>query len=307
MKILETLSQMFFLVILGGLWRYFAPGPYSVATVRQVLSEVVLDILLPALVIHVVWNASIGVESLQISLIATTGILAGVLLSSVMCHKCSLNRSRTGAVVLAASFANVTYLGLPVLVSLYGDWGAEIAIQYDLFASTPLLFSLGFYLAARYGGKQHPELHPIKSMLRLPPVWAAILAVLLNVFNVPTHPFLNDVLQLLGASVIPLMLLVLGMSLEWSSLQRDRIPGLIVVLLIQLGMMPVVVWLATTGLGISGDMKTALVLEAAMPSMLIGLVVCDRFNLDTGLYAAAVSLSTLVAFITLPFWYSLLV
>lgn len=306
MQILETLIQMFSLVVLGVLWRYFAPGQHSVATVRQVLSDIVLDIMLPALVIHVVWSASIGLQSLEISFIAACGILAAVLVSSSLCHQCNLNRPRTGAVVLAASFANVTYLGLPVLVSLYGDWGAGIAIQYDLFASTPLLFSLGFFLAARYGEIENTQLHPVRNFLRLPPVWAAIIAVILNVFNVPHHPLLDNVLQLIGASVIPIMLLVLGMSLEWTSLRRDRLPGLVVVLLIQLCLMPIVVWLVSSNMGISGNLKVALVLEAAMPSMLIGLVVCDRFKLDTALYAAAVSLSTLISFVTLPLWYSLL-
>jgi predicted permease len=43
-----------------------------------------------------------------------------------------------------------------------------------------------------------------------------------------------------------------------------------------------------------------------MPSMVIGIVLCDRYGLDTGLYAAAVTLTTLVSLITLPMWSGIL-
>jgi len=32
-------------------------------------------------------------------------------------------------------------------------------------------------------------------------------------------------------------------------------------------------------------------------------VLCDRYGLDTGLYAAAATLSTLLSLLTLPFWH----
>jgi predicted permease len=48
------------------------------------------------------------------------------------------------------------------------------------------------------------------------------------------------------------------------------------------------------------------VLEAAMPAMVLGIVFCDRFGLDTGLYAAAVTLTTALSLVTLPLWFALL-
>ena len=36
--------------------------------------------------------------------------------------------------------------------------------------------------------------------------------------------------------------------------------------------------------------------------MVLGLVICDRFRLDSALYAEAVTLSTACAMLTLPVW-----
>lgn len=40
-----------------------------------------------------------------------------------------------------------------------------------------------------------------------------------------------------------------------------------------------------------------------MPSMVLGVVFCDRYALDTGLYGITVTLSTALNLFTLPLWY----
>lgn len=52
--------------------------------------------------------------------------------------------------------------------------------------------------------------------------------------------------------------------------------------------------------------KAAAVMEMAMPSMVLGIVFCDRYRLDSALYAMAVTLTTLLSLFTLPFWYGVL-
>jgi hypothetical protein len=43
-----------------------------------------------------------------------------------------------------------------------------------------------------------------------------------------------------------------------------------------------------------------------MPVMVIGLVLCDRFGLDTEMFATAATASTVLALLTLPLWHYLL-
>jgi len=73
--------------------------------------------------------------------------------------------------------------------------------------------------------------------------------------------------------------------------------------LLSLFIVPALVLLVTSMAGLSGDLQTAVVMEAAMPSMVLGLVLCDRFNLDVSLYAAAVTVTTALSMLTLPLWY----
>lgn len=302
---LETLLLMFSLIAVGAGWARFAPGRQPVASLRSGLTELVFYLLLPALVLRVLWQAELGQRSLAISVAAAGGILGSMLAGWWLCRRCRLPGPVMGAVILAAAFGNYTYLGLPVLVATLGEWAAGVAIQYDLFASTPLLFTAGFLLAARYGQSEQ-AIHPLRRLLRIPALWAAALAVGLNLAAIPLPARLAQGLHMLGDAVIPLMLLALGMSLQWQSLQRRYLLPLAVVVLIQLGLMPLLVWLLADLLHMPASLRTAVVLEAAMPSMLIGLVLCEHYRLDTGLYAAAVTVTTLLGMLTLPLWFYLL-
>jgi predicted permease len=42
-----------------------------------------------------------------------------------------------------------------------------------------------------------------------------------------------------------------------------------------------------------------------MPSMVLGIVICDRYRLDTALYAMVVTLTTALSLVTLPAWFDL--
>jgi predicted permease len=99
------------------------------------------------------------------------------------------------------------------------------------------------------------------------------------------------------------MLFSLGLSLEWSASRWRHLPSLVPVVVISLFLIPLVVWGVASSIGLQGDVLAAVVLEAAMPSMVLGIVLCDRFNLDASLYAAAVTVTTALSMITLPMWY----
>ncbi len=305
----ETLLQMIALIACGVGWRFFHPGKLSPEQVRLGLTESVYYLFLPALVLLVLWRTPIGLDSLKISLLAASGIIFALLVSGLACRLCRMPAGISGAIILASAFPNATYLGLPVLQTTFGDWARSVAIQYDLFACTPLLFTVGVLVAEHYGKSDDGSdvrAGFLKRLVRIPPLWAAIIGSALNLLSVPLDSNLEIILDLLGNTVIPLMLVALGLSLQWRSISIQQIPPLIVVSGIQLLLTPLLVWQLANVLGLEGDLLSAVVLEAAMPSMVLGLVLCDRFRLDTTIYALAVTVTTLLSLLSLPLWFDLI-
>ncbi|MEJ2508831.1 MAG: AEC family transporter [Gammaproteobacteria bacterium] len=300
-----VLTHMAALIACGVAWRFARPGGVDADATRRALTAVVYYLLLPALVLQVLWRAPLGLDTARIAAAAAAGVLACMLASYFICRGCRMPRAVTGAAILAAAFPNATYLGLPVLEATFGTWARSVAIQYDLFACTPLLLTVGILIAEALGTRNRTE-SPLAGLLRVPPLWAAVVAVALNALAVPTNDWLDGMLSMLGSGVVPLMLISLGLSLQWGAWHFTNLKAMLPVLFVQLLLMPVVVWAVAHFIGLEGQTLQAVVLEGAMPSMVLGVVISDRFGLDTALYAAAVTTSTLLSLATLPLWFHLL-
>lgn len=302
---LEILLPMAAVIACGGVWRGLRPAGVDADQVRRVLTQVVWNLMLPALVLVVLWKAALGKTTLGIAFVAASVIVLGLIVSWIVCRVCRRDREVTGALMLAAAFPNATYLGLPVLEKTLGPWARSVAIQYDLFACTPMLLIVGVAVAQRFGQKQN-NTSIIQELVRVPPLWAALLAVILNVLDVPPPEFVDDTLRLLGSSVVPMMLFSVGLGLRWEKTILQSLSAVVPVAAIRLLLMPLAAIGLTQITGLGGDLQLAVVLEAAMPTMLIGMVVCDRYGLNTTIFAAATTVTTLLSLVSLPLWFEIL-
>jgi len=302
--VFEALLQMAGLILCGVIWRRLAPGGQDAKTTRTALTGLVYYLFLPALVLLVLWQAPLGGDSLRIALVAGVGVIVSLLVIGWLCRVCGLDQGTRGAAMLAAAFPNATYLGLPVLEATFGKEGRSIAIQYDLFACTPLLLTLGTWVAVRHGIRSRAKMN-WSELLRVPALWAAVVAVVCNLLAVPFPSLLQQWLQTLANGVVPLMLISLGLSLTIKQEHFREMRSIYPVLGVKLILMPAVVLAMSTFLAMSGTLKQGVVLEAAMPSMVIGMVLCDRYGLNTAVYAAAVTVTTAVSFFTLEMWFRL--
>lgn len=300
----EVIGQATVLIVLGVLWRMTTPQGLDADTLRNSLTTLVYVLLLPALVLLVLWRAELSVEAVKVAVLAALGIGVGMGAAWLWFRLQRPAPAALGALLLAAAFPNATYLGLPVLEASLGPWARAIAIQYDLFACTPLLLSVGIMLAQHYGGSGN-GVHPLRNLMRVPPLWAAIIGVALNLFQIPLPAIPAKVMEMLASGVVPLMLFSLGLGLRWGGGWMPRMSLVAPVVVIQLLLTPLIVWGAGGALGLQGAVQTAVVLEAAMPSMVLGIVLCDRYQLDSSLYAMTVTVSTAFSIITLPLWFSL--
>ena len=302
----DVITQMAALIACGVIWRIIQPYGLDADHCRKVITQLVYTLLLPALVLHVLWLSPLGADSARLSLSAMGGILLALALACLAYRIGKTDSRIAGALVLAATFPNATYMGLPVLEQLLGPWAKTIAIQYDLFACTPLLLTVGIIVARTYGEDRNSQGNLVVDLLKVPPLWAALLAVVLNVSGTPMPEWIDGWLQLLSTPVVPLMLIAVGMSLTWSAWQPQYLPLMLPVIAIQLIITPLLVFEVAQLAGLEGDYLVGTVIEAAMPAMVIGLVFCDRYNLHAGLYAIAVTLTTALSLFTIPFWFNYL-
>lgn len=302
----STLIQMTLLMACGAAWRTLKPAGLAADQTRLVLTTVVYYLFLPAMIIEVLWTADIGFHSLQYTVLGISSIIFAIVCMWLTGLLFKFEPTRLGAMILAAAFPNVTYLGLPVLEQIFGSWAKSVAIQVDLFATAPLLFTLGIIIVRHYGEDRAENPKSVLSFLNAPPFWAAGIAVMLNINHITPPDWLMGVLNKLSSAVVPLMLFSLGLALSWKAVTLRNIPYIIPVITVKMLLMPLFALLLMPYLTITGDYRAAAILDIAMPSMVLGIVFCDRYHLDSPLYAMAVTVTTALSLISLPLWHALL-
>lgn len=302
----STLIQMTLLMACGAGWRLLKPGGLSAEQTRLALTTVVYYLLLPAMVLEVLWTADIGLRSFQYTLLGVGCVVFAMCCIWIVGAVFKFEHRRLGAMVLAAAFPNVTYLGLPVLEQTFGSWARSVVIQMDLFAVTPVLFTAGVVIARHYGEETAEKPRSVWLFFNAPPFWAAAIAVILNLNGMVAPEWLAGVLQKLSAAVVPLMLFSLGLALSWKAVTVRNFPYVIPVIVIKMALMPLFAIALLGYLQLDGDYGAAAVLDLAMPSMVLGIVFCDRYRLDSSLYAMAVTVTTAISLVTLPFWHGVL-
>ena len=301
--------QISVLIAIGIAWQRFAPAHIPALAHRRALTDLVFYILLPALVLNVMWQAPLNITSIKISMTALSGIFTSLFLmwaiiSLLSMSGLNISKPQKGALLIAGTFPNSTYLGLPVTAQVLGGWTQATVLKYDLFACTPMILTVGV-LIAHYFGDNKSDIHPFRELLKVPPLWALALAGLLNVANMPQPIPVHNALSILGGGVVPLMLIALGMSIRWDTIKLKYLPLLLPVSLVSLLIAPLVVCYVASALHVPTDTLTVSVILAAMPTMIFGIVLCERYQLDSGLYAAAVFLTTVLSIGTLTVWFNL--
>ncbi|WP_460028436.1 AEC family transporter [Methyloparacoccus murrellii] len=299
----QVLMQMGLLILFGAVWRTLRPGGLDAGTTRHVLTTLVFNLLLPALVLTVLWDARLGLDSVKLSLYGAAIVFIGAGVAWLMGRAGRIQRHRLGAAMLGIAFANITYMGLPLLEHLYGPRARAIVVHLDVFAGMPLVLTFGLLIARQHGTPPRGEGSLLRPLLVNPPIWAGIAALALNLSGIRQPAGLQHFLEPLADAVAPLMLIAVGLSLQWQAWRRANLPLGLAVMVAKMIVMPLLglglAWL----LGFRGETLTALVLEAGMPCMLFGVVYCDRYRLDSGFYAMTVLLTALSATLTLPFWH----
>src|SRR5690349_21825439 len=130
-----------------------------------------------------------------------------------------LERPALVAILITTMFANTGNYGLPLVSFAFGEPALPYAGIY--FATTTLLFyTLGVFLAS-LGHMSLKE--AIFGLFRIPPLYAVLLAILINTFSLEIPVPVARAVELAAGGTIPLMLILLGVQLtqvEFSGNQR---------------------------------------------------------------------------------------
>jgi hypothetical protein len=199
------------------------------------------------------------------------------------------------SVVSTSALFNSGFLGYPIVLGVFGGDGFVRAVFYDM-GSTILFIMFGVLFSVIFAGRY---LEILKRAVSFPPLWAIILGLLLNFLHVNIGLISSNTLTYLGGATIPLIMISLGLSLDFKGI-KENINTVLSVSAVKLFIAPLVAFIIVTILGIGGLEKQVTVIEAGMPSAMLSLVLAITYDLDIKIAAACIFLSTILSMATLP-------
>lgn len=297
LHIVSRMLMIFGVVLVGffsakrGLWA---------AELNKHISVFVLNVTAPLLILSSVMGdglvfepAEIG-QLLLVSLINYVLLVGAAYLFTAIWH---LDTFRRGLLRFMLSFGNVTFIGFPVLMSIFGEravfYGAVLTIPFNL-----LIFTLGIEFIAGTGNLRSA----FRPRLMLSPcVVAAVLAAVLALFKVQTPAPLGEWCHLIGDMTIPCALLIIGSSLSripWRDMAGNRFVYTMAAL--RLVILPLMVLGLFRLIGFDPYVTNVAAVLSGMPVAANGIMFCIRYGRDDRLMAQGIFLSTLLSIFSIP-------
>lgn len=195
------------------------------------------------------------------------------------------------AVVTNAVYGNVGNYGLAVVAFTFGD-GALALAAIGLVTINTIGVIVG--VATAHSGWQSLRRAATSPLtLAIPP------AALVNGLGVELPPIIGRPVGLVAATMIPLMLIALGIQLQ--SMGRPRLDlDVVLSIVLKLVAQPAAAAIAVAVFGLSGAAAGTVVIMAAMPTAVFAVVLAIEQKTTPELTSTAVVVGTVASLVTLP-------
>jgi len=259
------------------------------------LTGLVFNVLSPCLVFSSLVSSRLsGSELALLAAFALINILVMGGLAFGLARLLRLARGETAALLVVVMFVNGGNYGLTLLQLRYGNDGIGRGVVYYV-TSTLLFYTLGVFIASM--GRQTWRAS-LRRMTRLPAVYAALLALIVYELNISIpQPILRGI-TVAGNGAIPVMLIILGAQM--ADLRRGEPTRYVWPTLgLRLLIGPLIGVAVASVLGLAGLDRSAMIIQAGMPTAVFTLVLASEFDLPSQVVARIVVFSTLISPLTL--------
>ena len=297
---LSVIATLFLLLICGFVCRKL--GVID-TTASKKLSQLIISVGQPMLIISALNNAAYSSENLRIALIATVigFVLHTVLGIAAFLISRKFKYSDIGKVFeFSLVFANVGFIGFPILDSIFGDgigsfMGAFYVISFHLF-----IWTWGIFILSR--GREDIKLTPKKILLNygtVPVAIGVVIYLLKPLFVLPDA--IGSFMNYLAGLCTPISVLITGALIATvslgSMLKNKRIYLHSVIKLIAF---PVVICLLAKLCGLNDTYVMLCTVMAGLPSASTITMLSELYEIEPAYASQTVGMGSLLTTATLP-------
>lgn len=295
MENLQVMVVLFIIVVLG--YALCKLG-YMGEDFDRKLSSIVVDVTCPLLILSSVMGESLPDRTLILPLLGV-GFLTYVLLlvfGFFVPRLIAADRDDQGMIGFALMFANVGFIGYPIVSSIFGAKAVFYAALLNM-PNTFFIFTAGVMLVK---GEYSVRKLNLK-LLFSPAMIAAFVAALLVALDVHTPEIVARPVTIVGNITVPAALMIIGSSMARLPL-HDIIgsPKVYVASVVRLGLVPVSLYFLFKVCGVSDIVNEINTVVIAMPVASFGTMFCMKYGRNPALMTEMTFITTVGSIFTIP-------
>lgn len=295
MENLQVMVVLFIIVVLG--FALCKLG-YMGEDFDRKLSSIVVDVTCPLLILSSVMGESLPDRTLILPLLGV-GFLTYVLLlvfGFFVPRLIAADSDDQGMIGFALMFANVGFIGYPIVSSIFGAKAVFYAALLNM-PNTFFIFTAGVMLVK---GEYSVRKLNLK-LLFSPAMIAAFVAALLVALDVHTPEIVARPVTIVGNITVPAALMIIGSSMARLPL-HDIIgsPKVYVASVVRLGVVPVSLYFLFKVCGVSDIVNEINTVVIAMPVASFGTMFCMKYGRNPALMTEMTFITTVGSIFTIP-------
>ena len=295
MENLEVMVVLFIIVVLGYV---LCKLGYMGDKFDQKLSAIVIDITCPALILSSVMGDVLPDRTLILPLLGVGFLTYFILLvfGFFVPRLITKNRDDEGMIGFALMFANVGFIGYPIVSSIFGPKAIFYAALLNM-PNTFFIFTAGVMLVK--GEYSIRQLNP--KVLFSPAMIAAFAAALIVALNLHTPDLIARPITMVGNITVPAALMVIGSSM--ARLPLKQIIGswkVYVSSAVRLVVVPVSLYFLFRVCGVSDAINDINTVVIAMPVASFGTMFCMKYGRNPALMTEITFITTVASILTIP-------
>ena len=292
---MEVMVILFTIVILG----YAACKlGYMGDEFDKKLSSIVVDITCPLLVLSSVMGKELPDRTLIMPLLGV-GFLTYIILLVFgfwVPRLITKNHDDRGMIGFALMFANVGFIGYPIVASIFGPEAVFYAALLNM-PNTFFIFTAGVMLVK--GEYSHKQFNP--RVLVSPTMLGAFAAAIIVALGIHTPEMIARPVTMVGNVTVPASLMIIGSSMAKLPV-REIIgsPKVYVTAFIRLVVVPVSLYFLFRVCGVGELINNVNTVVIAMPAASFGTMFCLKFGRNPSLMTEITFITTMGSIITIP-------
>lgn len=214
-----------------------------------------------------------------------------------------IQKGSRGAYAAMTVFANIGFMGFPVLAAMYGNgallYGAVFQIPFNI-----LIYTYGVAVLARKpdacGKAELDRIEMLKKIFNIG-VIACIAAMLIYFLRIPIPSFLQAFITNLGNLTAPLSMMIIGASLAQIPLKELFLDKkLLLFSLVKLLLLPAVWMLMVNRLAEQEILRGVCLVMMATPAGSMTAMLAQQYDGDYETASRGVALTTVLSVVTMP-------